>query len=115
METMYPVPHWMVDKYLPKRTQKKLEKMQPNVSHKYQKGITVKDLAEAAGCTVFDTAIPVEILHEILDLTGFNPVGHVVYDYTENKFGQLKAITLEGIIAIRIYDHLRTSKIVRDR
>ncbi len=110
MKTMYAVPELVVKKYVPHRFHEHIEKMQPNSAYRYVGGVSVSDLAKAEEVKHFDVALPIEWVREFQEVTGFNPVGHFVYDYSDNTYGFPKPVTIDGIIAMRIFVHIRNTR-----
>ena len=53
-----------------------------------------------------DTALPAEYARDFQERTGLWPVGHMVMDYTDNTYGIVKAVTVEGEVALTIYNHI---------
>jgi len=52
--------------------------------------------ARELGLQTYDSAIPQEWANRVKDLTGFYPVGHVVWCYDRVSFGRPVAVTPAG-------------------
>lgn len=59
---------------------------------------SIRELAEEAGIETFDTALPVNFLHGIMDRFDYNPGGHIVWAYERphNIFGKPVGLTDKG-------------------
>lgn len=105
---IYAVPQYMVSKYIPKRFIKYIPKMNWKDAYGYmQPRPTLSELAKSQELENFDVAIPIDWVREFEELTGFNPVGHIVMDYSGNSYGEEKAITREGQVALDIFHHIK--------
>ena len=106
MKRMYAVSEYLISKHIPERFADNLVKIDSNIAYKYDNTISVSDLAKAQCEGTFDTALPNDWVHEFQRQTGFNPVGHIVIDYSKNSLGIPKPITIEGKVAYKIFLHV---------
>ena len=61
----------------------------------FPQGISKEDLARHYGLTTFDVAIPQGLFNRLAE-GEFDPWGHYVFDYTNDRFGTLFPLTQEG-------------------
>ena len=106
MKKIYAVPEYVMDKNVPKHLIKMIPTIGPEIAYKYDNTISVSELAKTHGLKSFDTALPVDWVRQFQDQTGFNPVGHIVMDSSNNSLGIPKPITIEGQVAYRIFLHV---------
>ena len=71
----------------------------------YVKNGTTKQ-AERMGYYKFDTAIPIEYVNDCKSKIGQNPVGHIIWSYDFNRFGEPRGITRTGIMMVEIMKNL---------
>lgn len=109
MRRIYAVPEYVVSKYIPERIAAvAIQKIAPAIAYKYvPDGVTVSELARTQGVEHFDVALPIDMVRDFQDKTGFNPVGHFVMDYTNNSYGFFKPVSIEGQIAQKIFNHIK--------
>ncbi len=68
--------------------------------------VTLTEMARTQGVINFDITLPQDWVTEFEKLTGFNPVSNFVWDYDDNNFGRPRPVTLEGMTAYSIYNHI---------
>lgn len=68
---------------------------------------TKHELAEMLGLEVYDVALPQGYVNEFFDKTGVHIHQHAVWCYDEVRiWGEAVAVTREGEIALKIYNHI---------
>ena len=68
---------------------------------------SIRELAEENDVEVYDTALPVNFLHGIIDRFGYNPGGHIVwsYDYPAT-LGEPVGLTEQGKATVEEVDKM---------
>jgi hypothetical protein len=111
-QKQYVVPAIVVDEYHPE-----LQKYLPDGIQEmavldvatYAGSVRTHELAKELGLHTFDTALPQPWVNHVVETTGFNPVGQVVWHYDEDPegiWGGAVAVTREAKVALEIYDHI---------
>lgn len=111
MRPIYAIPEYLVSKYLPEKFFDLLTKIDPlDICSLPCNDITVSDLAKLHGLSNFDTTLPIDWVRDFQAKTGTSPVGHFVYSYDINIFGEPLPITRTGKILLSVYKHIEKQK-----
>lgn len=71
---------------------------------------TVYALIEKFGLESADVALPIDWCRDFQETVGEWPVGHMVWSYDGNTFGEPVAITREGEAYLKIYKFIKEKK-----
>lgn len=103
---MYIIPNYLVENYLPDHIKPMTWSLPPEINYKYCDQ-TITEVAKDHGLKNFDVALPIDWVKDFQQETGFNPVGHFVFNYDNTSFGIPFPVTIEGQIAYKIYKHIK--------
>lgn len=106
MKKIYALTEYAADQHLDPKVVELLEVLPNDIAYKFYDNAGISKLARAEGLEVFDTALPIDWVRAFELRTGFNPVGHFVMGYDDNTFGFPVAVTVEGKVAEKIYNHV---------
>jgi hypothetical protein len=117
METnMYVLPKNIVEDHFPQHLSKALHDF-PDYKLKIEDmafygRTTMTKICEIMDIQVYDCALPLHWVNDVIAKTGQSPVSKVVWCYdTARSFGEPKAISREGRMLLDIYYHITNKEV----